>query len=82
MSTKLIQESAVYKNAKQMLYKICAYLEYMINDKTLEQSAKETNVSEENKTTKEKLNELKELLNENYITEEEYNEKKKKILNL
>ena len=43
---------------------------------------KETNVSEENKTTKEKLNELKELLNENYITEEEYNEKKKKILNL
>ena len=76
------KQSAVYKNAKQMLYEICAYLEYMINDKTLEQSAKETNVSEENKTTKEKLNELKELLNENYITEEEYNEKKKKILNL
>lgn len=56
-----------------------------MNAKTLEQSAGEKTVNQiikEEKTLKEQMQELKEMLDSGLITPEEYEQKKKQLLNL
>ncbi len=75
----------VYRNMKSNLQEVCSILEYMINSKTLEENIEkpETNKSNNSiKSNKEKLQELKEMLKEKLITQEEFDKKKKQILRL
>lgn len=85
----LIQEGSYEKNSahyistKSTLQAACAQLEYIINFKTLEQSA----VSQSQHTPVEKssigqLQDLKEMLDSGLITQEDYELKKKQILGL
>lgn len=76
-----------YRTMKENLQTVCSSLEYILNAKTLEQSmaALKSNQEHEmkkNKSLKEQLQELKDMLNEGLITQEEYEQKKKQILNL
>lgn len=79
----------VYRAMKENLQQVCATLEYIMNAKTLEQSAavkeektiqvvEHYNVSD-NQSLKEQLLELKEMLYSGLITEEEYETKRKEI---
>lgn len=81
------KSGTIYQEYKKRLQEVCAYLELMINNRTLEESAKANSIAEEIKPGKEEaksikaqLNELKELLAGGFITEEEYNNKRKEIL--
>ena len=70
---------------KKNLQQICSILEYMINAKTLEDNIEKTETSRPNNTVtsnKEQLKELKKMLEEGLITQEEYDQKKKQILGL
>ncbi len=74
----------MYRNMKENLQSVCSMLEYMLNEKTLEQSS---TVKQEEKTTeikspKEQLQELKEMLDDGLITQEDFEQKKKQILGL
>ena len=86
ISGKTEKGGFTYKNCLNSLQQICAYFEYMINNKPFEESAKTLNDSAEEKQTiqtkskKEKLTELKELFDDGLITEEDYNKKKQDIL--
>ena len=74
-----------YRTMKENLKQVCAALEYMMNAKTLEQSVGEKTVNQiikEEKTLKEQMQELKEMLDSGLITPEEYEQKKKQLLNL
>ena len=74
-----------YRTMKENLQQVCATLEYIMNAKTLEQSAAEgpeTQLLQEVKPLKEQLQELKEMLDSGLITEKEYEQKKKQLLNL
>lgn len=80
---KTEKDGFTYKNCLNSLQQICAYFEYMINNKPFEESAKTLNDSVKEKQTKskkEKLTELKELFDDGFITEEDYNKKKQDIL--
>lgn len=79
----------VYRAMKENLQQVCSALEYIMNAKTLEQSAavkeektiqvvEHYNVSD-NQSLKEQLLELKEMLYSGLITEEEYETKRKEI---
>ena len=70
-----------YRNMKENLQEVCSMLEFMINSKTLEETEKINNRNNE-KSNKDQLLELKEMLDEGLITQEEYDQKKKQILGL
>ena len=74
----------IYRNMKENLQAVCSMLEYMLNEKTLEQSAmiKQEEKGIETKSNKEQLQELKEMLDDGLITQEDFEQKKKQILGL
>lgn len=77
--------SSYYKKKIENLQYVCSALEYIINQKTLEESAIQNqtkDVPAEKTSNKEKLQELKEMLNDGLITQEDYEQKKKQILEL
>ena len=77
------KSSPEYRLAKSNLQAICAQLEYIINTKTLEQSANtQVQSSTTEKSSKEQLQELKEMLDEGLIKDNDYEQKKKQILGL
>ena len=71
--------SALYKNSVLLAQEICSVLEFAINQKTLQSYSDNSN---NEKTNKEQLQELKEIFEEGLITQEEYEAKKKQILGL
>ena len=74
-----------YRTMKENLQLVCSALEYIMNAKTLEQSAvekTEPQTTKEEKPLKEQMLELKEMLDSGLITQEEYELKKKRLLNL
>ena len=71
-----------YRNMKSNLQEICSILEYIINSKTLEENVIKAVPDNITKSNKEQLQELKEMLEEGLITQEEYEQKKKQILGL
>ena len=73
----------MYRNMKENIQAVCSMLEYMLNEKTLEQSStvKQEKTSEQ-KSQKEQLQELKEMLDDGLITQEDFEQKKKQILGL
>ncbi len=74
----------MYRNMKENMQAVCSMLEYMLNEKTLEQSSsiKQEEKLNEKKSSKEQLQELKEMLDDGLITEEDFEQKKKQILGL
>ena len=78
------KNSSIYKNMKNNLQSVCSMLEYMLNEKTLEQSSsvKHTENNSIQASNKEQLQELKEMLDDGLITQEDYEQKKKQILGL
>jgi hypothetical protein len=72
-----------YRNMKENLQSVCSMLEFMLNEKSLEQSstAKQEELSAK-KSNKEQLQELKEMLDDGLITQEDFEQKKKQLLNL
>lgn len=74
------KDSFIYRNMKSNLQEVCSILEYMINSKTLEENIEKIDTSKYTKSNKEQLQELKELLEEGLITQEEYEAKRKQIL--
>ncbi len=72
-----------YRNMKENLQSVCSMLEFMLNEKTLEQSStvKQEETSEQ-KSQKEQLQELKKMLDDDLITQEDFEQKKKQILGL
>ena len=73
-----------YRNMKENLQSVCSMLEFMLNEKTLEQSStvKQEEKTSEQKSQKEQLQELKEMLDDGLITQEDFEQKKKQILGL
>ena len=69
---------------KSNLQSVCSILEFMLNEKTLEQSStvKQEEKVVATKSTKEQLQELKEMLDDGLITQEDFEQKKKQILGL
>ena len=80
INSPTIKDGVRYKNSIKSLQEICACFEYMINNKTLEESATIKKEQPKIKSKKEHLLELKELLDEGLITEEDFNKKKQEIL--
>ena len=77
------KDSIVYTSSIKQVRELCALLEYAINNKTLEESSKkEAKTNKTEKSMKEQLQELKEMLEEGLITQKDFNEKKKKLLDL
>ncbi len=70
-----------YKKIIKNLQEICSTLEYIINANTPEEQNKTTNVVT-TKSCKIQIKELKEMLDEGLITQEEFEQKKKIILDL
>ena len=73
-----------YKNIVENLQNVCSLLEYMMNDKRVgqEEASKLESKGATVKDNKEQLRELKELLDEGLITQEDFEQKKKQILGL
>lgn len=73
-----------YRKMKENLQSVCSMLEFMLNEKTLEQSSavKQEGKTVSTKTNKEQLQELKEMLDDGLITQEDFEKKKKQILGL
>lgn len=80
----LDKSDSLYINIKENLQSVCSMLEYMLNEKTLEQSSvvKQEEKTVSTKTNKEQLQELKEMLDDGLITQEDFEKKKKQILGL
>ena len=78
------KNSWTYRNMKENLQSVCSMLEFMLNEKTLEQSStvKQVEKTSEQKSQKEQLQELKEMLDDGLITQEDFEQKKKQILGL
>ena len=78
------KNSSMYRNMKNNIQSVCSMLEYMLNEKTLEQSSagKQEEKISVNASSKEQLQELKEMLDDGLITQEDYEKKKKQILGL
>ena len=78
------KNSSIYKKMKNNLQSVCSMLEYMLNEHTLEQSSavKQEEKNPVNTSSKEQLKELKEMLDDGLITQEDYEKKKKQILGL
>ena len=72
-----------YRNMKENLQSVCSMLEFMLNEKSLEQSSTvKQEESHAKKSYKEQLQELKEMLDDGLITQEDFEQKKKQILGL
>ena len=83
IKTQCDKSGWLYRDTIENVQELCSLLEYIINTKTLEQSANSQSQSIEiEKSPKEQLQELKEMLNEGLITEEDYEQKKKQIIGL
>ena len=80
-NVNLDKSESVYRNMKENLQVVCSMLEFMFNSKTLEETTKLINPNNQN-SIKDQLLELKEMLNEGLITQEEHDQKKKQILGL
>ena len=80
----LDKNSWTYKNMKNNIQTVCSMLECMLNEKTLEQSSagKQEEKISVNASSKEQLQELKEMLDDGLITQEDYEQKKKQIIGL
>ncbi len=78
----LSKSSTTYNNMKDNLQSVCSMLEYMINKRTLEQSSMLKQEVVTPKSDKEQLTELKEMLDDGLITQEDFEKKKKQILGL
>ena len=78
IKSEVLKSSAYYTESVSLAKSICGLLEFAINQKEL---AVEEKISEP-KSDKEKLKELKEMFEEGLISEEEYNQKKKQILDI
>lgn len=77
------KNSSIYRNMKSNLQSVCSMLEYMLNEHTLEQSsAVKQGKNPVNASNKEQLKELKEMLDDGLITQDDYEQKKKQILGL
>ena len=76
INSQIDKNSFTYKTCIKSLQKITSYFEYMINNKTLEEPV----FVEKSKSKREELLELKVLLEDGLITEEDYNKKKENIL--
>lgn len=75
--------SATYSHSKKNIQYVCSMLEFVINNKTLEKAINiEENKSDDIKKQKGQIKELKDMLGEGLITQEEYEAKKKQILGL
>ena len=83
-NTSLDKSSSSYAKLKTQLQSLCSMLEYMLNKKTLEQSFGEQQKEKvsNTKSNKLQLEELKEMLDDGLITQEDYEQKKKQILGL
>jgi hypothetical protein len=82
-NSNLDKSSILYRNIKNNLQTVCSMLEYMLNEKTLEQSfATKTTTPAIKVTGKDQLKELKEMLDDGLITQEDYEKKKKQILEI
>ena len=84
----LSKTSQKYVQTIKNLQEISGYLEYMINSASFIESADKSNdntissISQKEVSKKEQLEELKELLSDGLITEEDFEQKKKQILGL
>jgi len=78
---KINKVDETYKAMKANLQEICSNLEFIMNNKSLEQSVSNTK-QEETKSNKEQLKELKSMLDEKLITQEDYDKKKNQILGI
>ena len=77
------KNSDIYRNAISLAQEICGTLEYAMNQKTLQESSSSNEAQQkEEPSKKEQLKELKEMLDEGLITQEEFDKKKKQILGL
>ena len=82
---KCEKSSSAYRKKIENLQYVRSTLEYIINRKTLEESATQSqakDISVEKTSNKEKLQELKEMLDDGLITQEDYEQKKKQIIGL
>lgn len=78
---KVNKVDETYRTMKTNLQEICSNLEFIMNNKSLEQSISNTK-QEETKSKKEQLEELKSMLDEGLITQEDYDKKKNQILGI
>ena len=78
------KDSTVYRTKRANLQLVCSQLEYMINSKTLEESAKieQPKATVINDDIKQQILTLQEMCKDGLITEEEFEQKKKQILGL
>ena len=78
------KNDSIYKDMKNNIQSVCSMLEYILNEKTLEQSSvvKQTEKNPIQTSNKEQLQKLKEMLDSGLITQEDYEQKKKQILGL
>lgn len=79
LSAEVLKTSLTYSNAVSLAKEVCGILEFAMNKKSLEDSTNETKT---NQTTKEQIKELKEMLDEGLITQEDFEKKKNQILGL
>lgn len=77
LNNKVNKNSDAYKSMKSNLQEISSNLEYILNNRSVEKQT-ENNLA----SKKEQLKELKELLDEGLITQEDFNKKKDQILNI
>lgn len=79
------KNSLDYEKMRSNLQSVCSMIEYMINEKNLDQSTDTIKNKEETSnmaSSKVQLQELKEMLDSGLITQEDYEKKKKQILGL
>lgn len=76
------KSSSMYQNMMSNLQSVCSVLEFMVNNKTLQQSETKQPETKIEQTKKEQLQELKEMFDEGLITQEDFDTKKKQILGL
>ena len=82
-NVELDKLGADYRYMKEDIQALCSMLEFMLNEKTLEESfTVKQEESHTKKSNKEQLQELKEMLDDGLITQEDFEQKKKQILDL
>ena len=89
ISSETSKNTEYYSNKVSLAKEICALLEFAINQKELSSYEKEEvnesktdNYDSDKKSDKEKLKELKEMLEDGLISEKDFEKKKKQILGL
>ncbi len=83
ITTTILKNTPTYREQLAIAKEICASLEYIMNDCKIAETKKGLSVSK-NETSDyvEEIKKYKQLLEANIITQEEFNEKKKELLNL